>query len=159
MIQNGTEVFIMTFEMITAKMELKELVDVFSNLADVKDAAAQGELFTPDGVLEFQMGFDGEVQNIVGREALVQAFSATINPCKAVYHINGQHNVTLNDDLTEAEGTAYCEATLVNEVDGKDVLTTNYVRYSDKYVKVDGKWYIKRRRTTFLISDKHVMNG
>ena len=149
----------MTLEMITAKMELKELVDVFSNLADVKDAAEQGELFTPDGVLEFQMGFDGEVQNIVGREALVQAFSATINPCKAVYHINGQHNVTLNDDLTEAEGTTYCEATLVNEVDGKDVRTTNYVRYSDKYVKVDGKWYIKRRRTTFLISDKHVMNG
>jgi len=56
----------MTIEMITAKMELKELVDVFSNLADVKDAAAQGELFTPDGVLEFQMGFDGEIQNIVG---------------------------------------------------------------------------------------------
>ena len=43
MIQNETEVFIMTLEMITAKMELKELVDVFSNLADVKDAAAQGE--------------------------------------------------------------------------------------------------------------------
>ena len=55
MIQNETEVFVMTLEMITAKMELKELVDVFSNLANVKDAAAQGEMFTPDGVLEFQM--------------------------------------------------------------------------------------------------------
>ena len=148
----------MTNEMITAKMELKELVDFFSNLADVKDAAAQGELFTPDGVLEFQMGFDGEIQNIVGREALVQAFAATINPCKAVYHINGQHTVELNDDLTEATGTAYCEATLVNEIDGKDVMTTNYVRYADVYVKVDGKWYIKRRRTTFMISDKHIMS-
>ncbi len=145
----------MTIEMITAKMELKELVDVFSNLADVKDAKSQGDLFTEDGVLEFQMGFDGDIQNIVGRNALVEAFSATINPCKSVYHINGQHNVTLNDDQTEAEGTAYCEATLVNEENGKDVMTTNYVRYADKYVKVDGKWYIKRRRTTFLISDKH----
>ena len=149
----------MTLEMLTAKSELKELVDVFSNLADVKDAASQGDLFTPDGVLEFQMGFDGDVQKIVGREALVAAFSATINPCKAVYHINGQHNVTLNDDLTEADGTAYCEATLVNEVDGQVVMTTNYVRYSDHYVKVDGKWYIKRRRTTFLISDNHVMKA
>ena len=55
MIQNETEVFIMAPEMITAKLELKELVDVFSNLANVKDAAAQGKLFTPDGVLEFQM--------------------------------------------------------------------------------------------------------
>lgn len=149
----------MTIEMIRAKIELKELVDVFSNLADVKDAKSQGDLFTPDGILEFQMGFNGEVQNIVGREALVEAFSATINPCKAVYHINGQHNVTLNDDLTEAEGTAYCEATLVNEEDGRNVITTNYVRYADVYVKLDGKWYIKRRRTTFLISDKRVMNS
>lgn len=153
------EVHRMTNEVISAKMELKGLVDVFSNLADVKDAKSQGELFLPDGVLEFQMGFDGEIQNIVGREALVQAFSATINPCKSVYHINGQHTVTLNDDLTEAEGTAYCQATLVNEVDGKDVVTTNYVRYADLYVKADGKWFIKRRRTTFLISDKHVLNS
>lgn len=149
----------MTTKMMMAKMELKELVDVFSNLADVKDAAAQGELFLPDGVLEFQMGFDGAIQNIVGREALVAAFAATINPCKSVYHINGQHTVTLNDDCTEAEGIAYCQATLVNEEDGKDVMTTNYVRYTDLYAKVDGKWYIKRRRTTFLISDRHVLNS
>ena len=144
----------MTLEMMQAKMELKELADIFSNLADVKDAAGQGELFLPDGKLEFQIGFDGEINNIEGREALVEAFAATINPCKAVYHINGQQNVTVNDDCTEAEGTAYCEATLVTEEDGKDIITTNYVRYSDIYQKVDGKWYIKRRRTTFLISDK-----
>lgn len=149
----------MTNEMISAKMELKELVDVFSNLADIKDANGQGELFLPDGVLEFQMGFDGEIQNIAGREALVQAFAATINPCKSVYHINGQHTVKLSDDLTEAEGTAYCQATLVNEVDGRDMITTNYVRYADLYMKMDGKWFIKRRRTTFLISDKHVLNS
>ncbi len=149
----------MTQEMMAAKMELRELVDVFSNLADVKDAKSQGELFTEDGVLEFQMGFDGEVQSIIGRDALVAAFSATINPCKAVYHLGGQQTVTLNDDCTEAEGTAYCQATLVNEVDGNDVITTNYVRYADHYVKMDGKWYIKRRRTTFLISDRHKLNG
>ncbi len=68
-------------------------------------------------------------------------------------------SVDLNDDLTEAEGIAYCQATLVNDVDGQDVMTTNYVRYADRYVKIDGNWYIKRRRTTFLISDKHVLNG
>lgn len=145
----------MTMAIMQAKMELKELVDTFSNLADVKDAASQGELFLPDGMLEFQMGFNGKINNIVGREALVEAFANTINPCKSVYHINGQHNVTLSEDCTAAEGTAYCQATLVNEVDGKEVITTNYVRYADIYEKVDGKWYIKRRRTTFLISDKH----
>lgn len=147
----------MSIEILEAKAELKDLVDTFSNLADVKDAAAQGELFLPDGWLEFQMGMDGEINKIEGREALVQAFAATINPCKAVYHINGQHTVTVNGD--SAEGIAYCVATLVNEVDGKDIVTSNYVRYSDLYAKVDGKWYIKRRRTTFMISDKHELNG
>ena len=146
----------MSIEILEAKAELKDLVDTFSNLADVKDAAAQGELFLPDGWLEFQMGMDGEINKIEGREALVQAFASTINPCKAVYHINGQHTVTVNGD--SAEGIAYCVATLVNDVDGKDIVTSNYVRYSDLYAKVDGKWYIKRRRTTFLISDKHELN-
>ena len=35
--RQNKEVSAMTNEMISAKMELKELVDVFSNLADVKD--------------------------------------------------------------------------------------------------------------------------
>lgn len=147
----------MTTQELMDRAELKDLVDTFSNLADVKDAASQGELFLPDGWLEFQMGFDGDIQKIEGREAFVQAFSATINPRKAVYHINGQHTVTIHGE--EAEGTAYCTATLVNEVDGKDIITSNYVRYSDLYSKVGGKWYIKRRRTTFLISDRHELNG
>ena len=64
--------------------------------------------------------------------------------------------MTLHGD--EAEGIAYCTATLVNAVDGKDIVTSNYVRYSDLYVRADGRWYIKRRRTTFLISDRHELN-
>ena len=147
----------MSMEVLEAKAELKDLVDTFSNLADVKDARSQGGLFLPDGWLEFQMGLDGEINRIEGREALVQAFAATINPCKAVYHINGQHTVTVSGDT--AEGVAYCQATLVNTEDGRDVATTNYVRYADLYAKMDGKWYIKRRRTTFLISEKRVLNG
>ncbi len=141
------------------KAQNKELIDTFSNLADVKDAKSQGDLFLEDGMLEFQMGFDGEINNIEGREALVDAFANTINPCKAVYHINGQSNVTFtNSSLTEATGIAYCTATLVNEVNGKDIGTTNYVRYSDDYVKQGGKWYIKKRRTTFITSDMFELN-
>lgn len=138
------------------KLEIQELVNVFANLADEKYAKSQGELFLENGMLEFQMGFGGEIQNIIGREELVKAFAATINPCIAVYHINGQHIITLNGD--EATGTAYCQATLVNDVDGKKIVTVNDVRYSDIYKKVDGKWYLEKRRTTFLISEKHEMS-
>lgn len=114
----------MRLEELKDRLEIKELVDVFANLADMKDA-------------------------------LVTAFAATIEPCVSVYHINGQHTIELNEDMTEANGVAYCVATLVNDVDGKRIVTDNKVRYTDEYSKVDGKWYIKKRRTTFLISEKH----
>ena len=139
------------------KFEIQDLVNVFANLADIKDAKSQGDLFLEDGKLEFQMGFDGEIHDIIGREALVAAFKATIEPCIAVYHLNGQHTITLNGD--KATGTAYCQATLISDVDGKSIVTVNDVRYNDLYKKVDGKWYIEKRRTTFLISEKHEMNG
>ena len=56
----------MTMQELMDRAELKELVDTFSNLADVEDAASQGELFLPDGWLEFQLGFDGEIKKMRG---------------------------------------------------------------------------------------------
>ena len=143
----------MTLQEIQDRMEIRELTDVFANLADTKEVEKQVELFLPDGKLEFQIGFDGEINEIIGREALLQAFGGTVGPAKNVYHLNGQQTLTsYNGD--EAEGIAYCQATLVNEVEGKDVTTTNYVRYTDHYAKVDGKWYIRQRRTTFLFMEQ-----
>ena len=146
-----------TLEQMNDEREIRELADVFANLADVKDAKGQGELFLPDGVLEFQRGTEGAIQNIVGREALVKAFAATINPCKAVYHMNGQHVIRLHGE--EATGTAYCVATLVNEKDSKYMVTVNDVRYTDLYQKSEGKWYLKKRRTIFLLSETHELMG
>lgn len=134
------------------RIEIQTLTDVFANLADVKDVEGQGQLFLEDGVLEFQMGFDGEVNEIAGRQAIVEAFRNTVGPAIKVYHLNGQQTLTSYTG-NEAAGTAYCQATLSNMVDGKEVVTTNYVRYADQYVKVDGKWYLKKRRTTFLFTE------
>lgn len=142
----------MDIKEIQDRMEIRELTDVFANLADVKDVDGQGELFLEDGVLEFQVGPEGEVNEIVGRKAIVEAFRNTVCPVKIVYHINGQQTLTSYSG-EEAKGIAYCEATLSGEKDGKEMMTTNYVRYSDHYVKVNGKWYIKKRRTTFIYSE------
>jgi ketosteroid isomerase-like protein len=143
----------MTIEQLNDDKQIRDLVNEFANFADVKDAKAQGELFLPDGKVEFQIGMNGQLQEIKGREPLVQAFAATINPCKAVFHINGQHVIHLNGN--KATGTAYCQATLVTEHDGKDIATVNSVRYADQYEKRDGKWYIAVRRSTFIIIDSH----
>lgn len=67
---------------------------------------------------------------------------------KVSFHINGQQNVDFVDE-THATGTCYALATLVTEQEGKDVLTTHAVRYYDKYVKVDGRWWIAEREQYF----------
>lgn len=98
---------------------------------------------------------------LIGALALLSACSSSkeIKELVETAQINGQSNVTFtNEALTEATGIAYCTATLVNEVNGKDIGTTNYVRYSDDYVKQGGKWYIKKRRTTFITSDTFELN-
>src|SRR5574344_1376681 len=139
----------MTIEQLNDEQQIRDMVNEFANFADVKDAKSQGELFLPDGKLEFQMGLNGKLQQIVGREALTKAFAATMNPCKAVYHINGQHVIHITGE--KATGIAYCQATLVSERNGKDMVTVNSVRYTDQYEKRNGKWYIALRRTTFII--------
>ena len=142
----------MTIEEIQTRTELKELADKFSNLADEKDAEGQCALFTEDCIFAFQIGFDGEAQQFSGKAALVQAFASTLNANKALYHINGQQLLSFNGDT--AAGTAYCQAILVAEENGKTVMHTNSIRYEDEYRKTDGRWLISKRRSIFLICDK-----
>ena len=68
----------MTLEELIAKQEIQELVNDFSNLADDRNAQGQGPLFTEDAVLEFQMGPEGKVHEIPGRDAIVAAFENTV---------------------------------------------------------------------------------
>ena len=96
----------MTMQEMQDRMEIRELTDIFANLADVKDVEGQGRLFLEDGVLEFQMGTEGQVNEIRGRQAIVEAFRNTVGPAKLVYHINGQQTLTSYAG-DEAEGTAY----------------------------------------------------
>ncbi len=56
----------MNMQEIQDRMEIRELTDVFANLADTKEVEKQVELFMEDGLLEFQMGFDGEINEIRG---------------------------------------------------------------------------------------------
>ena len=55
-------------------------------------------------------------------------------------------------DETHANGICYAIATLVTEENGKDKLTLHAVRYYDKYVKMDGRWWIAEREQHFVYS-------
>lgn len=130
------------------KMAIKEVVDIFSNLADTKEIDKQVLLFTEDGIVEsFSNGQPSS--QLKGRDQLEQAFSGFLSNFDVVYHQNGQQTI---DELTEntAKTTSYCRVILVGEQEGKQMKTTLYTIYNDSFVKQDGKWLIAHRKSNFV---------
>ncbi len=139
-------------ETLIEKQAIKELVDTFSNLADIKDVAAQGPLFTEDGHVTTYIG--GELfADLKNRAEIVDVFTDFLANFKRVYHLNGQLTIHLLSDNC-AEGINYCHVVLTEEKDGKEIVHNHYVRYNDTYVKEEGKWLIQRRIVNFMISDR-----
>jgi hypothetical protein len=132
------------------KLALKELVDTFSNLSDVKDVSSQVLLFTEDATVQtFANG--SRVANLKGRKEMENAFAPFLARFETVYHFNGQHTVKLNGD--NATGVLYCTVTLIGMQDGKRMKTTIGVSYNDEYVRQNGKWFIANRRSNFNWQD------
>ena len=135
---------------LTNRLELKELVDTFSILADTKDVAQQVLLFKEDAVVTSYR--NEKIGNTYqGRQEIGQAFSNYLNLFHIVYHINGQQTLAFTDD-THATGIAYCQVVLIRDENGKDIQLTQGVRYHDSYEKIDGKWLIAKRESNFMWS-------
>ncbi len=128
------------------KTALKELVDRFSILADVKDIDNQLLLFTEDAVVASTA--NGRTSTLTGRKQIGDAFSAYLSLFDIVYHINGQQTVTLAGDT--ATGISYCQVILIGNQDGKRLIHTRYVIYNDTYRKINGTWYIAHRKSDFV---------
>lgn len=141
----------MTFNIQTERQALKDLVDTFSNLADEKKVAEQMPLFTSNAIVNTYIG--GKlVFAMEGREQIENVFTAFLADYHSVYHLNGQHTVTFQDELN-ATAINYCHVVLVKTEDSKELITNHYVRYADTYQKTDGKWLIAERIANFMVSD------
>ncbi|UWX54517.1 nuclear transport factor 2 family protein [Maribacter litopenaei] len=132
------------------RMDLKHLVDTFSNLADTKNVDAQLLLFTKDAVVE-SISNSSSSSKLVGHEQIGTAFKNFLGLFETVYHQNGQQTVEINGDT--ASGTAYCTVVLIGNNDGLKTMTTMGVRYQDQYVRMDGKWLIAKRISNFMWQD------
>ncbi|ASK26570.1 nuclear transport factor 2 family protein [Neisseria chenwenguii] len=141
----------MTFNPLVERQAIKDLVDTFSNLADEKKVAEQMPLFTENAVVNTFIG--GKlVFEMTGRAEIENVFTSFLADFHTVYHLNGQHTVTFQDE-TNATAINYCQVALVGEKDGKNLIHNHYVRYADTYQKVDGKWLIAKRIANFMISE------
>lgn len=133
------------------KLALKELVDVFSILADQKETDKQALLFTEDATVESFM--NGKSTGLLkGRKQLAEVFAGFLKQFDVVYHINGQQSVTITGD--KASGTSYCLVTLIGNENGKMMKNTMGVIYHDNYVKQNGEWLIAKRESNFTWSEK-----
>lgn len=140
----------MTLEQINDKLALKELVDTFSNLADEKKVVEQMSLFTDDAEVNTYIGGD-LVFAMKGKKQIEEVFTNFLAGFHTVYHINGQHTVSLDDD--KAEAINYCQVILVENKEGRDIQHTHSVRYKDVYRKENGIWLISSRVANFMISN------
>ena len=130
------------------RQELKNLVDTFSVLADVKDT--QGLLFTEDGSMKTVA--NGQVVfSIDGRQNIVNACAGYLALFDTVWHSNGQQTVELID-AENATGVSYCTVILIgkNPMTGKTERLEEGFRYHDTYTKKNGTWQIAVRESEVL---------
>ena len=139
----------MTNQELQDRMALKDLVDRYATESDKNNQDYYREIFLPD--LQLKVYFGGalgmDIHDVEEMIARYKAFGAA----KASFHQNGQQVVDFVDE-THATGICYAIATLVTEEEGKDKLTFHAVRYYDKYVKRDGRWWIAEREQHFVYS-------
>jgi hypothetical protein len=155
-ILSNTYLFGQTMESITVeqrlaeiedKMAIKEVVDKFSNLADTKEIDQQVLLFTEDGEVESVTNGQGNV--LKGREQLKQVFSGFLSNFDVVYHQNGQQTIEILTETT-ANAISYCRVILIGNQNDQQVKTTLYAIYNDEFVKQNGQWLIKKRKSNFV---------
>lgn len=138
------------------KLELKELVDTFSILADQKKIKEQVLLFTENAEVVSIMNGKANAP-LIGRKNLEAAFSGFLNLFETVYHLNGQQTVKINGN--SATGTSYCQVTLIGAENGKKMKTTFGVIYNDSFIKQNNKWLIEKRTSNFTWQDKQELGN
>ena len=109
-------------------------------------------MFTPDAHVEVYAADGSKMMEFDGREKLIELFGGAMAGVKTAYHMNGQQVITIDGD--SATDIHYCQASLVQEEDGRDVLTEHSIRYTDTLVNRDGQWLISRREQHFVLSEK-----
>jgi ketosteroid isomerase-like protein len=126
------------------RLAIRELVDAYAHCADRRDADGQKSLFTED--THFVVYMDGQgsepTQVLDGREMLTPVFD-DLNRYRATMHFNGQSTIAL--DGNRATGESYCIAHHLLSAGDERELMVAWLRYGDKFVKIDDTWLFAER--------------
>lgn len=143
----------MTTNELIDKMEIAELVALFSIYADQKKIKEQAELFTKNATLISYMGKQ-KVADLHGRTEIYKSCNEFMSLFETAHHMNGQHLINIADSIN-ATGTVYNVTTLIGKDEkGNKTATKNNIYYEDTYEKVNSKWFIAKRISYFVYSEK-----
>jgi SnoaL-like domain len=127
------------------RLAIRELVEAYAHCADRRDAIGQMALFTADTHFVVYMNAKDPrpSQELHSREALAPVF-ADLNKYTATMHFVGQSTIfTLTGN--RATGEAYTSAHHLTIDGGKRQLMIAALRYSDRFVKIEGAWLFSER--------------
>lgn len=133
----------MSTQELSDRMELRALVDRYAVESDKGNQDAYREIFVKNLNLRLYTG--DNVMEFHDVDEMVKAYKAG-GKAKVSFHQTGEQYLEYYDG-THATGIVYLTALLV---DDKDVPTHLYIRYNDKYEKIDGHWWITDR-------DQHIL--
>jgi hypothetical protein len=127
------------------RLAIRELFDAYAHYADTRDAERQMTLFTVDARFSVFMDGPGTDPSYVleGRGALAPVFD-DLNRYERTMHFNGQSTVVV--DGIDATGDSYTIAHHVFSEEGTRMMMVAWLRYLDRFTKLDGDWYIGERQ-------------
>lgn len=128
-------------EQLVDRMEIRELVDRYAAESDKGNQEYYKNIFAPKLKLRIIAGEN--ITEINGVDEMVRIYKSA-GAAKISFHQTGQQVLDFADG-THATGTTYLTALL-----GDNKPAKLYIRYNDKYEKIDGRWWITER-------DQHIV--
>jgi hypothetical protein len=131
-------------------------VDAWAHCADRRLAEAQSNLFVSDGAI---VNYEGDPNThaphstIKGRAAIRSAL-AVLNTFTVTLHMNGQSDVVIDDG--HAVGETYCLVHQFSEKDDQRKCQTLGIRYYDRFLREENRWYFVERKLVIDWSDSRI---
>ena len=127
------------------RIQIRALVDNYALLSDQFKQENYNEVFHKDLKLRIHMGEN--VNEINGVDNMINIYKAA-GAVDISFHQTGQQVLDFTDS-THASGWVYLTALMVNQGTARHM----YIRYFDKYEKIDGRWWIVERDQYILFSE------
>lgn len=137
-------------------VELNQLAYRYAAAVDNCDTRGFLAVFVPDGRLRsYHPDSDDPFADLIGHDQLAAVPETMRGMYGATAHMMTNHLVSVDGD--EATGEVLCMARHLATGDGDPVSLNVVIRYIDRYVRLDGAWYIADRQIRFLWSEQHAV--